>query len=295
MRKFLLTLLVALSYLQASAQECRYLGSTKSSLDLDSKEALLWKREHSSWSVSIAPSPLQNFKCSSGEYLLLKSGDSKSSRLLHHKNFYAIKKGWNSLTSPKDGVDVAKTFSNVEFVYIYEPRSKLWAGYSPKKELMQKMKSAKILELKYIEPKKSFFLLSEKAMRVAIASKAPNKECQKIIDSKEYELLQNSGASQKMSYNGSKTLAFSSRYFSHQREGIYNDSRVLLMVPKIQKFSKTKKLKKYGPAVPKIMIEFNEAFIGREFYAYDYLNESCYKGYFPSKKRPPSPTLKKVK
>ena len=40
---------------------------------------------------------------------------------------------------------------------------------------------------------------------------------------------------------------------------------------------------------------FNEAYAEHEFYSYDYLNESCRKGYFPSKRKPPAPAMKLVK
>lgn len=228
-------------------------------------------------------------------YILLNQDSSYHKEVLYQHNYYDIKEGWNTLTTPKEGVDVQKTFLDGEAIYVHDKHTKLWAAYSSSKVLMQKMHKDTLLELRYIEPNKEFYVLSKKAMRVAIRFKLPNKACQKIMKNPHYELLENSGTAEVMSYNKDKTLAFASRYFSHQRKGIYNDSRVLLMIPKLTYFSKDTKLKRYAPALPKIRIVFNKAYVDKEFYAYDYLNERCYKGYFPSKKRPPAPTMQTIK
>lgn len=297
MIKFLLLFLLSLSSIHASCKEYMLLGSQQQNqLHVDLKKSMIWSQEHGIWTL-LQPQKslyLTDALCKESGYILLDKNNINNKRVLYHHNYYDLKKGWNTLSTPKEGLDVKKTFLDVEFVYVYDQHSKTWAGYSPKSELMQKMQSSGILELKYIEPHKKFYLLSQKAMRVPIASKVPNEACQKIIKSNNYELLENSGASQQMSYSSRKTVAFASRYLSHQRKGIYNDSRVLLMIPKLNSFAKDRDFKKYGPALPKIKIAFNAAYIGREFYAYDYLNESCYKGYFPSKKRPPAPVLEKL-
>jgi hypothetical protein len=159
---------------------------------------------------------------------------------------------------------------------------------------MDKIAKKRILELRYIEPNRGFYVLSDKAMRVGISSKLPNAQCQKIMNDKNYETIFDSGIDDAYTYNATKTTGLKSRNFSHMRKGVYNDSRIAIMLPKL-KLSKDKKVYKYGPAIPKMMIHFNKAYQEMEFYAYDFLNESCHKGYFPSKKKPPAPMLKEIK
>lgn len=264
---------------------------------IDSKESIVWDKQDGIWSVSKPTHKvrLTNSTCKNSGYVLINNNDIKYKTLLYPKNYYDLKKGWNYLTTPKDGVDVRKTFLDAEFVYVYDKRSQAWAGYSSQAKLMNKIKISRILELKYIEPKQGFYVLSSKAKRVSIVSKLPNAQCQKIMKSKKYNLIYDSGTDSAFSFNTVKSVGVKSRYWSHTRKGVYNDSRILIMVPKIQKLSKNKTLKKYGPAIPMMMIHFNEAYTEKEFYAYDYLDESCYKGVFPSKRLPPKPMLKKLK
>lgn len=298
MTKILFVFLLSISFLHASCKEYKLLGLEKQNqTNINYKNTIVWDKKDTSWSAS-TPAKSYNLTektCKDSGYLLVANSDKSYKTLLHHTDYYGLKKGWNYLSTPKDGVDVAKTFSDAEFVYVYDKRSQAWAGYSPKKELMSKIKSTRILELRYIEPKRGFYVLSDKAMRVEIASKLANTQCQKIMKNKNYDVIYDSGIEKASSFNDIKSVALASRNFSHTREGIYNDSRIAIMVPKIKKLSTNKKARKYGPAVPKMMIHFNEAYADKEFYAYDYLNESCHQGYFPSKRKPPAPTMKKLK
>ena len=298
MTKYLLILLLSLSYLQATCKEYTLLGSeNQNQTQINSKDSIVWDKQDNVWSVSKPKNSvnLTSSTCKESGYVLVSNSNMAYKTLLHHTNYYDLKEGWNYLTAPKDGVDVTKTFMDAEFVYVYDKRSSAWAGYSPKKELMSKIKSTRILELRYIEPKRGFYVLSQKAMRVAIASKLPNAQCQKFMQNSNFDVIYDSGIDKAFSFNGIKSAAVASRYFSHTRKGVYNDSRVAIMVPKLKKLSTNKIAKKYAPAVPKIMIHFNEAYADKKFYAYDYLNESCHKGYFPSKRKPPAPTMETVK
>lgn len=298
MTKILLLISLSLTYLQANCKEYKLIGSkNQNRVTIDSKESIVWDKQDALWNVSQPMNRvrLTNSTCKNSGYVLINNNDIKYKIVLHHTNYYDLKKGWNYLTTPKDGVDVRKTFLDVEFVYVYDKRSQEWAGFSPEAELMSKIKRSRILELNYIEPKQGFYVLSTKAMRVGIVSKLPNAECQKIMRSKKYDLIYDSGADTSFSFNSIKSVGVKSRYLLHTRKGIYDDSRVLIMVPKLQKLSKNSILKKYGPAIPKMMIHFNEAYSEKEFFAYDYLNNLCYKGVFPSRRLPPQPTLKEFK
>ena len=298
MTKILLSILLSLTYLQASCKDYKLLGlENKNQTDINYKDTIVWDKKGSTWSVSI---PLKNHKltkktCKDSGYVLVPNNEMAYKTLLHHKNFYNLKKGWNYITTPKDGVDVEQTFTDSEFVYVYDKRSRAWAGYSSKDELVKKMKSTRILELKYIEPNSGFYVLSSKDQRVNISSKLPSAECQQIMNDKNYDVIFDSGIDAEFSYNPIKSIALASRYFSHQRKGIYDDSRVAIMTPKLKKLSSNNKAKRYGPAIPKVMIHFNEAYEEKEFYSYDFLNETCRKGYFPSKRKPPAPMMSEVK
>ena len=54
-----------------------------------------------------------------------------SSSSLHKTKTYMLKKGWNTLTTPKSGIIVPKTFdiSTVKLVVAYDKKSKLWATF----------------------------------------------------------------------------------------------------------------------------------------------------------------------
>ncbi len=274
------------------------LGSDKQNqVNISSKDTIVWDKQDGIWSVSKPKNEvkLTSSTCKDSGYVLLNNNEMIYKAAPYNKSYYDLKKGWNYFTTPKNGVDVAKTFLDVEFVYVYDKRSQAWASYSPKDTLMQKIKQTRILELKYIEQGRGFYVLSSKAMRVAIASIVPNEQCQKFLKDINYDVIYDSGIDKAFTYNDIKSLSLSSRYFSHNREGVYNDSRVMIMVAKPKKLSKNKTPKKYAPAVPKMIILFNEAYQEQQFYAYDFLNNTCHVGYFPSKKKPPAPTMKILK
>ena len=298
MTKFFLTFLLSLSALQADCSNYTLLGTPDSKeISKDFKNTLIWTKEKNSWSLS---KPIENFSlsstvCKTAGYVLLNNKQVNFNAPLYKEESYRVKRGWNTLSTPKDGLDVAKTFKDAEFVYVYDKRSNVWAGYSPRADLMKKIVSSQLLALKYIEPHRAFYVLSTKSMKTDIVSKVSNAQCQALMKNKKYELLFDSGTDDTFTFNAKRTIGLRSRYFSHTRRGVYNDSRVMVIVPKLKKLSANKNYKKYGPAIPKMMLLFNEAYAGETFYAYDFLEESCRKGVFPSRKAPPAPVMQKVK
>ena len=224
---------------------------------------------------------------------LLKEFNSALISPLHTKNAYTLKKGWNKLTTPKDGVDVIKTFKNistVKFLVTYDSVSKYWAGFTLDQSALKDIKE--MLLLKYLEPHVTFYALSSKDVMLKIESSHVNATCQKIIDDKRYDVLYDSGLTKEEQVSPDKSMSFNSRYRSHEYRGVYNDTRVALMYPKMGK--KSKETLKYGPAEPMVMLKYNQFYADKEFFAYDYLDKKCYKGLFPSRKMPPLPVLQEL-
>jgi len=209
---------------------------------------------------------------------------------LHINNSLTIYKGWNVLKAPKKGIDVKKTFYNlddVSIVAVYDNISKKWA-------LLSKYKiqnDENILRLKYIEDGVVYFVLSKKKFQLNIKHKDVNLQCKKLIDSKKYNLLQSSAMLGKTNGDG---VDFTSRYISNYERGSYDDTRVLLLYPKLKLSTKDKKYK-YGPANPKVAFLFTKDYEGKDFYVYDYKFSKCYYGVFPSMKIPPFPMLREIK
>jgi hypothetical protein len=88
-------------------------------------------------------------------------------------------------------------------------------------------------------------------------------------------------------------MSAKSRYFSHHEKGIYNDTRIVLIYPKLE--AKTKRSYKYGPAMPKTFFEFSKEYEAKKFFVYDFKEQKCFEGIFPSMQIPPFPTLKEIK
>ncbi len=217
--------------------------------------------------------------------------ESSASTHLHSSSFYQLKKGWNKFTTPKDGVNVVKTFNNtskIEYVLIYYKKGEIWAIYSPKKTFKD------MLFLKYLEPNVTFFVLAKKDTKVDIKSNHLSSTCASLVnDTKKYAFVTDSGIERDYTLSADETMLLQSRYYSHHDRGIYNDTRVTLIYPKLK--SDKKKMFKYGPANPKVAIKFPKAYEGTLFYIYDYKQEKCFAGRFPSIKIPPFPTLKELK
>ncbi|MCD6259260.1 MAG: hypothetical protein J7J31_06605 [Helicobacteraceae bacterium] len=254
--------------------------------------SVIWHQENNgSWSLS------NDLDCTKSGYMLLSAPTTPLPTTPYKDEIYTLKKGWNALVSHKDGIDVVKTFSpyakSIAFVYTYDPLSQLWAGYSPQKELMQKILSTHLLGLKSVEPQQNIYVYAKQEVQINIESIRPNETCQKLVaDTQKYAFLVDSGLDAKEVSNKENTMSLRSRYNAHFIRGIYDDTRVMLIYPKLK--IKSKKRMNYGPVVPKVALRFAKEYEGVDFYMFDYKDQECYQGLFPSMKKPPVPALKKL-
>ena len=234
--------------------------------------------------------PLSNLNSSFDDTLraaFLKTLKFKTNKLYNLDRYY-LKYGWNTLTTPKDGVDVINTFSNsaISLVVVFDNISKKWAVYSPNNN------SDEFLKLKYLEPNITFFVLATKEIELKIQSNIVNGNCKKELGKNSYLFIIDSGIEREATFLKDKTLSVKSRYFSNHEKGIYDDTRVMLIYPKLVDI-KTKAKYHYGPAVPKLFLTFAKEYEGRKFYIYNFKERQCYKARFPSLKIPPFPILEK--
>lgn len=241
---------------------------------------------------SLLATQLQEVKNSLSTHTLeqLKKEFLSSPSSLYASNAYNLKKGWNELTAPKDGIDVVETFkdiSQIKYVLTYDVKSKFWAGMSNEES------PSNMLFLKYLEPGVTFFVLAKKDVKVKVQSNLLDAICQKFYDDKSFNAITDSGTEQAYVDSLDDKISLQSRYFSHHMKGIYDDTRVTLFYKK-EKNALQNSLK-YGPASPKVAIKYSKAYEGKQFYLYDYKQEKCFMGIFPSRKIPPFPTLKELK
>ncbi len=299
-KNLLLLAIFSLLSLKADCTSYYILGSQEQTLSksIATKDTIIWDYSKNSW-ITSQPKDIPDISkvaCKEKGYLLINDNNISYSTPSYTKNYYELTQGWNYLHSHENGVNMQETFSKykeIEFVYMYEPVTKAWAGYSPSKELQDTIYTTKILDLKNIEPNKGFYVYATKDVKVEIKSLEINDVCKKIIADEKYAVLVNSGTNDEFTYNKEKTIALKSRYKSHHVRGVYDETRVLLLYPKLQ--SKTKRSFKYGPADPKTQIEFTTEYEGETFYMYSYKDNKCYKGIFPSVKIPPMAGLKEIK
>jgi len=241
--------------------------------------------------------PLQSVDASFSQAVqtqLLEKLSSEHFSTLHKKNTYTLTKGWNQLTTPKDGVDVIKTFKNiseVKFVVTYDSKSKYWAGFTLDSTVLSDIKE--MLLLKYLEPNVTFFALSSKDIHFNIESNQVNTICQQLMQTKGYGVLKDSGMSKDVALSDDKSINLQSRYRSHEFRGFYADTRVVLIYPKIKNPSKI--TQKYAPAEPTVAVQYAKEYENKKFFIYDYLEQNCYGGVFPSRKMPPLPVLRVLK
>ena len=213
------------------------------------------------------------------------AGKTATTQKLYEGSEYNLHKGWNRLLTNSEGVDVAKTFSEDEVVVVYEPVTKVWASSQPTKEQ---------LYVKYIEPHMIFYVYATKAKKLKIESTHIDSVCQKLIDTKGFKLVLDSGLTKEATFSEDKTISLNSRYFSHYTRGVYNDTRIVMIYKELPTEVK-KATYRYGPAEPKSMIHFAKEYEGKEFYMYDFYEKACYKGLLPSMKIPPFAVLQKLK
>jgi len=263
------------------------------------ENSIVWDYEKNNWSVSEPQNTLniESLQCKDDGYILINN-ELNQNREIKKDNIYTIKKGWNYFTTPKDGIDVVKSFQNqkdIKFVYTYDTTSKAWAGYSPVTKIQEKIASTRILSLRYIEPRVGFYIYAIKNITIKTDATVINKQCQKIID-KGYTTLIATAVDKKVVSNQDKSLAIKSRYASHYRRGIYNDSRVAFIFDEKKHLKKSShKMLTYGPIVPAVMIQYDESLQDSWFFVFDYFKKECYRGIYPSKKVPPFSSLSKLK
>ncbi|QSZ40613.1 hypothetical protein GJV85_00255 [Sulfurimonas aquatica] len=298
MKRLTLLVLFLGTVLNADCENLLLLGLQNKTLkSIQSDNTIIWSLRDKKWHASepLASKTLQDIKCDKNAYALVNENALKNTSKLHPKDSYELTKGWNRLTSPKNGIDTVETFSElkeVKFVYVYDKLSAAWAGFSADDKILQEIRNTRILDLKYIEPNISFYVYVSKRVKVNIENTDVSKICKDKIASG-FETLLSSGINENLIFNKEKSVGLKSRYMSHYRRGVYSDSRVLLIYPKIRAASK--KLLKYGPGSPRVILNYAKEYEDREFYVFDYFEKSCYKGKYPSMKMPPVPTLRKLK
>lgn len=300
-KKLIITAITFLAIsLQADCSSYHLLGSNSQTVKKVTQEnSIIWDYSKSSWNVSEPQNSLDisRLKCQEDGYILINNDEVNYKIALKKNNIYKIDKGWNYFATPKDGIDIVKSFQNskdIKFIYVYDKPSKAWAGYSPQEMLEKKIASTRILHLKYIEPNVGFYIYAQKDLIVKVTGTTINKFCQDKIDDG-YKLLIATGRDKKAIYNKERTLSVQSRYASHYRRGVYNDSRVAIIFDDVVKNKSTKKLSSYGPASPAVMINYDVKYEDRWFFVFDYFKKECYRGMFPSKKVPPFSSLHKLK
>jgi len=225
--------------------------------------------------------------------IFLKELENSSS--LHKTKTYMLKKGWNTLTTPKSGVVVPLTFniSKVELVVAYDKKSKLWATFSNYANFIAPdMKNEKILFLKYLEPNTTFFVLAKSNISIIIKSIKISKSCKNIMLKDKYDYMINSILDDSFTISKDKSIGIKTGYYTEHEKGVYNETRVMLIYPKIN--TNTKAVYKYGTAFPKVTLKYVKEYEEKEFYIYDYKVQKCYMGLFPSKRIPPFPRLKEI-
>ncbi|MEA3228382.1 MAG: hypothetical protein U9P38_04835 [Campylobacterota bacterium] len=296
----ILTLFVA-SSIEANCNTHYLIGSeTQKQGKISQENSIVWDYKDKVWNSSTPKNGLDTttLKCKDEGYILINNNNLNYNISLKRDAHYKISKGWNYFATPIDGIDMVKSFQNskdIKFVYVYDKTSKAWAGYSPLKELQEKIISTRILNLKYIEPNRGFYLYASKNMTITTQGTVLNKQCQKIVD-KGYSVLIATAVDKKAVFNKTKTLSVKSRYAPHYRQGIYNDTRVALLFDEKKSSQKSsKKPLTYGPAEPAVMISYDESLEDSWFFVFDYFKKECYRGMLPSKKVPPFSTLQKVK
>jgi hypothetical protein len=298
LRYFFVLVLFFSSFVWGDCSSYYLLGSKTQNLKkMDLANTIVWHFHQGEYTVS---EPLQkvDFKtlpCQERGYVLINDSSIDYIQDAEDMKTYKLNKGWNRVVSAKDGVDVIATFegqSGVDFVYTYEKKTAIWAGYSPKKKLLEKILSTRLLGLRAIEPGKVFYIYANQAVKIPVRTIEIEGLCREKIKNRSYGFLVNSGLEESFSYDMQKSVGAKSRYVTHYRRGIYDDTRIVFIYPK--GFKKSAEMMKFGPAIPQLMLEYDKSYEGETFYVYDYLERACFEGVFPSMKLPPYPTLKKL-
>lgn len=299
MTKYILSLLL-LTSLYAEQNHYTLLGKDldKLSEDTQTKNSIVWEYYDGRWSASKPYEKLKqaDLNLSKTGYILLAQEPNTKKTPLHSKQTLTLQKGWNHLLSPKDGIDIEKSFapygSSIDFVYSYDPLTQAWAAYSADEKIQEQIRSTRILWLKSIEPHKELYIYARKTVALSLEPIAIGSQCMEMMQKDSYHFITSSGLDKDPISNPHSTLFLKSRYIGHYKRGIYDDTRITLIYPK--KEIKGEAKLNYGPAEPKAAIKYAKEYEDETFYMFDYKNKGCYEGVFPSMKKPPIAALKKL-
>ena len=286
--RYLLLLLLALSSSLFGACENYVTLGDRVSKGLENLPSVVWHAKGKGFTS-------EPMKCQKSGFVLLHDNDKEYEKKEHSQTSYALQRGWNFVHAPKNGVDVAKTFadSSVLFVYIYEPTTPAWAGYSAQKSYRDMMRELRVLDLKYVEPTLGFYVYTNKKIQLPIVSTRLAQSCSDLLKSGEFNALTHSAFEPKPSEDLLGGVSLETLYRTHFRRGVYSDTRVTLLYPLLE--IKGEKRARYAPVTPRAKISYALEYAEKKFYVFDYFTKECYEGYFPSMRIPPYPTLKKLK
>jgi len=200
---------------------------------------------------------------------------------------YHLKKGWNTLRVPADGIDIIATFlhADIEALYHYDAERNLLALY--RADAIAASVPGHLLP-ETLEPGEEFSLFAATAATIDIMPSGLTGTCLAYANSPDYLHIEASG--EKEPLNASKGIKLTSRYLPYQKKGFYRDSRVTLIYPNLPDSGAA--TLRYGPANPRILIEYAKAYENRMFYLYDHFQKRCFTGIFPSQKVPPFSDLR---
>jgi len=289
--KLFAPLLLALSSLLYGACEGYVTLGDRVSKGLEDLPSIVWHAKGKGFTS-------EPMECQKSGFVLLHDSDKEYSKKEHSQTSYRLQRGWNFVHAPKDGVDVAKTFADLSvlFVYIYEPNTPAWAAYSPHRHYSVMMYNQRILDLKYIEPSLGFYVYATKKIRLPIVSTQLTPSCAELVTNDTYSMLTHSAFEPKPSADAAADISLQTLYKTHYRRGLYTDTRVMLLYPNLETEGKKEaKKSRYAPVEPRAKIEYSKEYAEKKFYLFDYFTKECYEGYFPSKRIPPYPTLKRLK
>jgi len=201
---------------------------------------------------------------------------------------YHLKKGWNTLCVPTDGIDIVATFlhTDIETLYHYDAERNLLALY--RADAIGASVPGHLL-LETLEPGEEFSLFTATAATIDIVPSGLTGTCLAYANTSDY-LQHIEALSGKEAVNASGDIKLVSRYLPYQKRGFYRDSRVTLIYPKLPYAGDA--TFRYGPANPRILIDYAKAYENRMFYLYDHFQKRCFTGIFPSQKVPPFSDLR---
>ncbi len=201
---------------------------------------------------------------------------------------YRLKKGWNTLIVPDDGIDIVTTFTQADIndLFYYDAERNLLTLYRAD---AIGMSVPGHLRLEALEPGDEFSVYAQRDAIITIVPSAITGICLSYADDPGYMYIAASGKKESSRESGT-SMELTSRYLPYQKKGFYRDSRVTLIYPKLSTAGVA--TLRYGPANPRILINYAKAYENRTFYLYDHFQKRCFTGIFPSQKVPPFSDLR---